>query len=66
MRTQQSHAGSVLADERGAVGIRQIAITVAVIVVIGAAVTLIQDTFLDVWIREIWTLFMTQIRGLIT
>lgn len=51
----------MLDDERGAVGVKEIAITVAVIVIIGAVVSLITDSFLNTWISEIWNLFIEQI-----
>ncbi|UQZ35410.1 hypothetical protein C2I18_18920 [Paenibacillus sp. PK3_47] len=51
----------MLADERGAVGVKEIAITVAAIVIIGAVVSLVTGSLLGDWIDEIWTLFMNQI-----
>ena len=50
-------------DESGDFGIKQIAMTVAVIVVIGFAITIIQ-TNMGSWISELWTLFMDQIKDL--
>jgi len=52
-------------EERGDISIKGIAITVAIIVVIGLALTFIQGN-LGTWITEIWELFMTQIEGLIS
>ncbi|MCL6605677.1 MAG: hypothetical protein K6T94_22675 [Paenibacillus sp.] len=56
----------MLTEERGAVGVKEIAITVAVIVIIGAVVSLVTDTFLNTWISEIWTLFIGQIKEMTT
>lgn len=52
----------MLADERGAVGVKEIAVTVAVIVIIGAVVSLVTGSLLGNWIDEIWTLFIDQIK----
>lgn len=49
---------SLWKDETGDIGVKQIAITVAVIVVIAAIVGLIKDSFLNTWITEIWDKFM--------
>lgn len=49
---------SLWKDETGDIGVKQIAITVAVIVVIAAVVGLIKDSFLNTWITEIWDKFM--------
>lgn len=56
----------MLADERGAVGVKEIAITVAVIVIIGAVVSLITGSFLNTWISEIWNLFIGLIKDMTT
>ncbi|MEK3794626.1 hypothetical protein MKX42_23055 [Paenibacillus sp. FSL R7-0204] len=47
-------------EERGDIGVKQIAITVAAIVIIGAAIVIVQDN-LGTWIGDIWKLFMNQI-----
>ncbi|NGM82821.1 hypothetical protein G5B47_10390 [Paenibacillus sp. 7124] len=68
-KTQHGVASKVkafLADERGAVGVKEIAVTVAVIVIIGAVVSLITDSFLNTWISEVWEFFMTQIEKMTT
>lgn len=49
-------------NESGAVSIKGIAATVAVIVVIGFAVAAI-ETLMPGWINEIWTMFIDQISG---
>lgn len=51
-------------EERGEIGVKQIAITVAIIVVIAFAATLIRDTFLEQWIREVWQMFMKAIEDM--
>ncbi|CAH1207689.1 hypothetical protein PAECIP111892_02966 [Paenibacillus auburnensis] len=56
----------MLEDERGAVGVKEIAVTVGVIVIIGAVVSLITGTFLNTWISDIWTLFIGQIKEMTT
>jgi hypothetical protein len=53
-------------NERGDVGIKYIAITVAVIVLIGAAMSIIKTSFLTTWIGEVWTMFMNQIKNLMS
>ncbi|MEK4854755.1 hypothetical protein NST04_33305 [Paenibacillus sp. FSL H7-0756] len=47
-------------EERGDIGVKQIALTVAAIVIIGAAIVIVQDN-LGTWIGDIWKLFMNQI-----
>ena len=46
-----------LKDQSGEFGIKQIAITVAVIVIIGFLIAIIQGN-LPTWVDEIWQLFM--------
>lgn len=43
-------------DETGAIGIKEIAMTVAVIVVIGFVITIV-DTNMGTWIGELWDRF---------
>lgn len=52
----------VLYDTRGEFGIKQIAATVAVIVIIGAVMTTIQNDFLRGWIESVWTFLWTKIQ----
>ncbi|MEK3903596.1 hypothetical protein [Paenibacillus sp. FSL R7-0179] len=47
-------------EERGDIGVKQIALTVAAIVIIGAAIVIVQGN-LGAWIGDIWDLFMKQI-----
>lgn len=47
-------------DESGDFGIKQIAITVAVIIIIGAAMVIVRDN-LSTWIGDIWDRFMDMI-----
>lgn len=54
----------LLKSERGEFGIKQIAITVAVIVLIGLLVTVI-DTNLGTWIGEVWDMLIDKIEDLI-
>lgn len=54
----EANKRSLWKDETGDIGVKQIAITVAVIVVIAAVVGLIKDSFLNTWITEIWDKFM--------
>lgn len=51
-------------DEHGDIGVKQIAITVGVIVIIAVAVTLIRNTFLEQWIKEVWEMFMKAIEDM--
>jgi len=51
-------------EERGDIGVKQIAVTVGVIVIIAVAVTLIRNTFLEQWIREVWEMFMKAIEDM--
>lgn len=48
-------------EERGDIGVKQIALTVAAIVIIGAVIVIVQDN-LGTWISDIWNLFMEQIK----
>lgn len=54
-----------LKDERGEFGIKQIAVTVAVIVIIGFVITAVQG-FMPGWIEDIWDMFIEQIEGLMS
>lgn len=51
-------------DQRGSFGVKEIAITVAVIVVLGFAVTII-DSNMSGWITDIWDLFLEKIEDVI-
>ena len=57
---------AMLKDQRGELGVKQIAATVAIIVIIGAIVLLIRNEFLENWIREIWTMFTDAIKDMMT
>ncbi|MBT2293166.1 hypothetical protein J7E73_29475 [Paenibacillus albidus] len=48
-------------EERGDIGVKQIAGTVAVIVIIGLVITAVQGNLTE-WIDQIWTLFIDQIK----
>lgn len=50
-----------ITEERGEFGIKQIALTVAAIVIIGVVVTII-STNADSWVSEIWTMFIDFIK----
>ncbi|RCX18257.1 hypothetical protein DFR58_10515 [Anaerobacterium chartisolvens] len=56
---------SRIKSSRGDIGIKQIAVTVAVIVVIGAAVTIITGNggLLSKWINQIWDMFIDYIKN---
>lgn len=56
---------TLINNERGDFGIKQIAVTVAVIVIIGFAVTAIRG-LLPNWITQIWDMFIDQIKGLMS
>lgn len=58
--------GIVLSNERGEFGIKQIAITVGVIVVIGFIVNIITNSFLSDWIEQVWEMFIDQIEGIMS
>lgn len=63
MKKNNGGMASFWRDESGDFGVKQIAGTVAVIVVIGFVVSIIQ-TNLGTWINDVWTLFMNQIKDL--
>lgn len=48
---------AVVGNERGEFGIKQIAITVAVIIIIGVVVTTLSGK-LPTWVGEIWNKFL--------
>lgn len=52
-------------EEKGDFGIKYIAITVAVIVLIGVAITFLKGT-LPTWIQDIWDMFIDQIKTLMS
>lgn len=58
---EQQAPRSFWKDESGDFGVKQIAATVAVIVVIGLVITGIKGN-LETWIDEIWTFFMQIIK----
>ncbi|MBY3622588.1 hypothetical protein BSK62_02510 [Paenibacillus odorifer] len=45
----------LLVEEKGEVGIKQIAITVGVIILIGVVVTYLKGGVLAGWVDDIWT-----------
>ncbi|MCX7748173.1 MAG: hypothetical protein N2645_15005 [Clostridia bacterium] len=49
-------------NNRGDIGIKQIAITVAVIVIIGVAVNIITGSMLQTWIGDVWKMLMDFIK----
>jgi uncharacterized membrane-anchored protein len=49
-------------DERGRFGVKELAITVGAIVVIGAIVTWLADGQLSDWIEDIWDIVWTWIQ----
>ncbi|WP_195571399.1 hypothetical protein [Paenibacillus sp. 1001270B_150601_E10] len=51
---------AVVGNERGEFGIKQIAITVAVIIIIGVVVSIITGS-LDTWVEDIWDKFLNLI-----
>ncbi|TCK90645.1 hypothetical protein EDC19_2414 [Natranaerovirga hydrolytica] len=55
---------TIINNERGDIGIKQIAITVAVIVVIGLIIGVVRSN-MSTWVNEVWRLFMDQIDSLI-
>ncbi len=61
---EQVKKRSFWSDETGDIGVKQIAITVAVIVIIAAVVTYLQGGKLNEWIDSIWSyLFNDLIQG---
>ncbi|WP_238655344.1 hypothetical protein [Paenibacillus piscarius] len=48
-------------EERGDIGVKQIALTVAAIVIIGAAIAIVNRNLGD-WISDVWDMFMEQIK----
>lgn len=52
-------------EEKGDFGIKYIAITVAVIVLIGVAMTFIKG-ILPNWIEDVWDMFIDQINDLMS
>ncbi|WP_026478105.1 hypothetical protein [Alkaliphilus transvaalensis] len=49
-------------EESGEYGVKQIAFTVAVIVVIGVAIGFINERFMETWIGQVWTMFINFIQ----
>lgn len=54
---------SVMKNERGDISVKTIAITVAIIVVIAAAMTYMKDE-IPTWIDQIWDFVVEQIENL--
>lgn len=63
---KNTKTGSLVNNERGEFGVKQIAATVAVIVIIGAIVVAVRTTFLETWIGEIWDMFVNAIKKMTT
>ncbi|HHV29104.1 hypothetical protein [Acetivibrio mesophilus] len=53
-----------LKDERGEFGVKQIAITVAVIVVVGLILTILQGGLLEGIVNQVWDFLWEQIQNL--
>jgi Flp pilus assembly pilin Flp len=54
-----------LKDQSGEFGIKQIAVTVAVIVIIGLLIGVIRGN-LGTWVAEVWDMFIEMIKNLIS
>ncbi|NIK77492.1 Flp pilus assembly pilin Flp [Paenibacillus castaneae] len=54
-----------ISNESGEIGIKQLAVTVAVIVIIGFIVTTLKGSFLETWIKQVWDLLIGMINNLI-
>ena len=55
------------ADERGDVGIKQIAMTVGVIILIGGVVTFLSDgETLGGWVEDVWDFVFEKIKSVFT
>lgn len=52
-------------DQSGEFGIKQIAVTVAVIVIIGLLIGVIRGN-LGTWVAEVWDMFIEMIKNLIS
>lgn len=53
----------VLVEEKGEVGIKQIAITVGVIILIGVVVTYLQGGVLVGWVDDVWEFLFEDLIG---
>lgn len=61
----KSKIKAFLKEEKGDFGVKYIAMTVAVIVLIGVAITVIGDN-LGTWIPNIWDMFIEKIKTLMS
>ena len=55
---------SALRDESGEIGVKQIAVTVAVIVIIGLIVSMLKNGLLERWVEQVWNFLMELIEKL--
>lgn len=55
----------MLEEEKGEFGIKQLAITVGVIVIVGFVITLLQGGLLAGWINQVWTFLFETIQDMV-
>ncbi len=59
-------AKGIMREQRGDFGVKEIAITVAAIVIIGVVVSIVNDQLESTWVNELWEYFMEQIKKFTT
>lgn len=55
----------MLEEEKGEFGIKQLAITVGVIVIVGFVISILQGGLLEGWIGEVWTFLFDTIQDMV-
>ena len=56
---------NMLQEEKGEFGIKQLAITVGVIIIVGFVIGLLQGGLLADWIGQVWTFLFSTIQGMV-
>lgn len=55
----------LLEEEKGEFGIKQLAITVGIIIIVGFVIGLLQSGLLEDWIGQVWTFLFDTIQGMV-
>ncbi len=56
---------SMVEQEKGEFGIKQLAITVGIIIIVGFVIGLLQGGLLEGWIGEVWTFLFDTIQNMV-
>lgn len=60
-----AEARNMVEEEKGDFGIKQLAIVVGVIVIVGFVIGLLQAGLLETWIGQVWDFLFNTIQGMV-